>query len=111
MSEQPLTLDSVLTDEAVLSTYRRMFAALARDSGAVVDDPALVDIAETLFAAFAEAGEEWLTHEQMRFACRAYPTDQFDNRLRVLRGSAPSAKSSPSPTSSATAPPSPAWWG
>ncbi|WP_345154820.1 hypothetical protein [Nonomuraea rubra] len=86
MSEQPLTLDSVLTDEAVLSTYRRMFAALARDSGAVVDDPALVDIAETLFAAFAEAGEEWLTHEQMRFACRAYPTDQFDNRLRVLKG-------------------------
>ncbi|MEV5328724.1 MULTISPECIES: hypothetical protein [unclassified Nonomuraea] len=86
MSEQPLTLDSVLTDEAVLSTYRRMFAALARDSGAVVDDPAMVDIAETLFAAFAEAGEEWLTHEQMRFACRAYPTDQFDNRLRVLKG-------------------------
>ncbi|MEV6029719.1 hypothetical protein AB0L65_01145 [Nonomuraea sp. NPDC052116] len=86
MSEQPLTLDAVLTDEAVLSTYRRMFAALARDSGAVVDDPALVDIAETLFSAFAEAGEEWMTHEQMRFVCRAYPGDQFDNRLRVLKG-------------------------
>lgn len=84
--EQPLTLDAALSEEAVLSTYRRMFAALARDSGAVVDDPALVDIAETLFAAFAEAGEEWLTHEQMRFACRAYPGDQFDNRLRVLKG-------------------------
>ncbi|MEV2268244.1 hypothetical protein [Nonomuraea africana] len=86
MSEQPLTLDAALSEEAVLSTYRRMFAALARDSGAVVDDPAMVDIAETLFAAFAEAGEEWLTHEQMRFACRAYPSDQFDNRLRVLKG-------------------------
>ncbi|GES24785.1 hypothetical protein Aple_076840 [Acrocarpospora pleiomorpha] len=82
----PETLDAALTDEAVLVTYRRMFAALARDSGAVVDDPALVDIAETLFAAFAEAGEEWLTHEQMRHACRAYPADQFENRLRVLRG-------------------------
>ncbi|MFB9962394.1 hypothetical protein [Sinosporangium siamense] len=81
-----ITLDSALTDEAVLATYRRMFAALARDSGAVVDDPALVDIAETLFAAFAEAGEEWLTHEQMRHACRAYPGDLFDNRLRVLKG-------------------------
>ncbi|MFI6595568.1 hypothetical protein ACIBHX_04920 [Nonomuraea sp. NPDC050536] len=86
MPEDPLTLDAALSDEAVLSTYRRMFAALARDSGAVVDDPVLVDIAETLFAAFAEAGEEWLTHEQMRFACRAYPADQFDNRLRVLKG-------------------------
>ncbi len=82
----PETLDSALSDEAVLVTYRRMFAALARDSGAVVDDPALVDIAETLFAAFAEAGEEWLTHEQMRHACRAHPVEQFENRLRVLRG-------------------------
>ncbi len=82
----PETLDAALTDEAVLATYRRMFAALARDSGAVVDDPALVDIAETLFDAFAEAGEEWLTHEQMRYACRAHPTDRFENRLRVLRG-------------------------
>ncbi|WP_084960455.1 hypothetical protein [Thermoactinospora rubra] len=86
MSEEPLTLDAALSDEAVLSTYRRMFAALARDSGAVVDDPVLVDIAETLFTAFAEAGEEWLTHEQMRHACRAYPTDLFENRLRVLKG-------------------------
>ena len=84
--EEPLTLDTALSDEAVLSTYRRMFAALARDSGAVVDDPVLVDIAETLFAAFAEAGEEWLTHEQMRLACGAYPAEQFDNRLRVLKG-------------------------
>jgi hypothetical protein len=82
----PDTLDAALGDEAVLVTYRRMFAALARDSGAVVDDPALVDIAETLFAAFAEAGEDWLTHEQMRHACRAHPTDRFENRLRVLKG-------------------------
>jgi hypothetical protein len=85
-SGQEITLDAALTDEAVLATYRRMFAALARDSGAVVDDPALVDIAETLFAAFAEAGEDWLTHEQMRHACRAHPADRFENRLRVLKG-------------------------
>jgi hypothetical protein len=81
-----ITLDAALTEEAVLATYRRMFAALARDSGAVVDDPELVDIAETLFAAFAEAGEEWLTHEQMRYACRDHPVDLFENRLRVLKG-------------------------
>ncbi|MEU6741725.1 hypothetical protein [Streptosporangium sandarakinum] len=85
-TDQEITLDAALTEEAVLSTYRRMFAALARDSGAVVDDPVLVDIAETLFAAFAEAGEEWLTHEQMRHVCRAYPLEMFENRLRVLKG-------------------------
>ncbi len=44
----PDTLDAALGDEAVLVTYRRMFAALAKDSGAVVDDPALVDIAEAV---------------------------------------------------------------
>ncbi|MFI6322535.1 hypothetical protein ACIBG8_33705 [Nonomuraea sp. NPDC050556] len=86
MLEEPLTLDAALSEEAVLSTYRRMFAALARDSGAVVEDPALVDIAETLFAAFAEAGEEWLTHDQMRHACRSFTSEAFENRLRVLRG-------------------------
>ncbi|MFC4056957.1 hypothetical protein ACFOWE_01535 [Planomonospora corallina] len=85
-TDHEITLDSALSEEAVLATYRRMFAALARDSGAVVDDPVLVDIAETLLAAFAEAGEEWLTHEQMRHACRAYPQEMFDNRLRVLKG-------------------------
>ncbi|MFD0664963.1 hypothetical protein [Thermocatellispora tengchongensis] len=85
-TNQEITLDSALTEEAVLATYRRMFAALARDSGAVVDDPVLVDIAETLFAAFAEAGEEWLTHEQMRHACRDHPVELFENRLRVLKG-------------------------
>ncbi|RBQ19866.1 hypothetical protein DP939_12195 [Spongiactinospora rosea] len=85
-TDHEITLDAALSEEAVLATYRRMFAALARDSGAVVDDPALVDIAETLFAAFAEAGEDWLTHEQMRYACRAHPPDLLDNRLRVLKG-------------------------
>ena len=47
------SLDDVLVGEAVLGVYRQMFAALARDSGAVVDDPGLVDVAETLLAAFA----------------------------------------------------------
>ncbi|RJL34616.1 hypothetical protein D5H75_06390 [Bailinhaonella thermotolerans] len=80
-----MSLDSALADESVLATYRRMFAALARDSGAVVEDPMLVDIAETLFAAFAEAGEDWLTHERMRHVCRRFPAEAFENRLRVLK--------------------------
>jgi hypothetical protein len=81
-----VTLDDVLVGEAVLGVYRQMFAALARDSGAVVDDPELVDVAETLLAAFADAGEEGLGHEQMRYVCRRYPADVFENRLRVLKG-------------------------
>ncbi|TDC53519.1 hypothetical protein E1281_17580, partial [Actinomadura sp. KC345] len=80
------SLDDVLVGEAVLGVYRQMFAALARDSGAVVDDPELVDVAETLLAAFADAGEDGLSREQMRYVCRRYPAEVFDNRLRVLKG-------------------------
>ncbi|MFC6886493.1 MULTISPECIES: hypothetical protein [Actinomadura] len=80
------SLDDVLVGEAVLGVYRQMFAALARDSGAVVDDPELVDVAETLLAAFADAGEDGLSREQMRYVCRGYPAEVFENRLRVLKG-------------------------
>jgi len=84
--EPPQTLEDVLAGEAVLGVYRQMFAALARDAGAVVDDPEMVDIAETLLSAFAEAGEEGLSREQMRHVCRHYPAEAFENRLRVLKG-------------------------
>ncbi|MBO2455486.1 hypothetical protein J4573_50995 [Actinomadura barringtoniae] len=80
------SLDDVLVGEAVLGVYRQMFAALARDGGAVVDDPELVDVAETLLAAFADAGEDGLSREQMRYVCRRYPNEVFENRLRVLKG-------------------------
>ncbi|WP_019631564.1 hypothetical protein [Actinomadura atramentaria] len=85
-SESVPSLDDALAGEAVLGVYRQMFAALARDSGAVVDDPVLVDVAETLLAAFADAGEDGLSREQMRYVCRRYPAEVFENRLRVLRG-------------------------
>lgn len=80
------SLDEALAEDAVLGIYRQMFAPLARDSGAVVPDPAMVDIADTLFSAFARAGEEGLTREEMREACRRYPSDVFESRLSVLRG-------------------------
>lgn len=85
VSPEP-SLDEALAEDAVLGIYRQMFAPLARDSGAVVPDAAMVDIADTLFSAFARAGEEGLTREEMREACRRYPADIFESRLSVLRG-------------------------
>lgn len=38
-----------------------------------------------MFAAFARAGEEGLTAEQIRSACAAFPDEVIDNRLGVLR--------------------------
>ena len=84
-SETP-TFDDYLADEAVLGIYRQMFAPLARDGGAVVSDPSLVDVADTLFSAFARAGEDGLTHEEMAEACRRFGRDVFEARLGVLRG-------------------------
>lgn len=107
----PASLDDVLVGEAVLGVYRQMFAALARDSGAVVDDPELVDVAETLLAAFADAGEDGLSREQMRYVCRRYPAEVFENRLRVLKGLGAVREVFPSRTSCATGRRSPAWSG
>lgn len=72
-TRDPESLDDVLVGEAVLGVYRQMFAGLVRDTGAVVDDPELVDVAEALLSAFAEAGEEGLGHEQLRQVCRTTP--------------------------------------
>lgn len=83
---EPPSLDDALVDDAVLNVYRQMFASLAKDGGAVIADPAMVDVADSLFSAFARAGEEGLTHEDMRHACRQFPAEVFENRLGVLRG-------------------------
>ncbi|HEY6739896.1 MAG TPA: hypothetical protein VI076_13715 [Actinopolymorphaceae bacterium] len=91
------TFDDLLADEAVLAIYRQMFAPLARHSGAVVTDPALVDVAEALFDAFARAGEEGLNHEEMRAACQRFPDDVFESRLAVLRGLAGIRETFPKP--------------
>jgi hypothetical protein len=49
-------------------------------------EAALFRLADTLFAAFARAGEDGLTAERIRSACAAFPANVIDNnRLGVLR--------------------------
>jgi hypothetical protein len=69
----------------VVSVFEQIVAVLARQADAAITDAALFRLADTLFAAFARAGEDGLTAEQIRSACAAFPADVIDNRLGVLR--------------------------
>lgn len=74
-----------MAEQAVVSVFEQIVAVLARQADAAITDAALFRLADTLFAAFARAGEDGLTAEQIRAACAAFPEDVIDNRLGVLR--------------------------
>ncbi|QFY14243.1 hypothetical protein GBF35_15715 [Nonomuraea phyllanthi] len=84
MDEQ-LGLDAAVDERAVVSVFEQIVAVLARESDAAITDAALFRLADTLFVAFARAGEDGLTAEEIRAACGAFPDEVIDNRLGVLR--------------------------
>ncbi|MGW2307754.1 hypothetical protein [Actinomadura luteofluorescens] len=84
MDEQ-LGLDAVADEQAIVSVFKQIVAVLARESDAAITDAALFRLVDTLFAAFARAGEDGLTTEQIKTACATFPAEVIDNRLGVLR--------------------------
>ncbi|MET9683910.1 hypothetical protein [Streptomyces coeruleorubidus] len=85
MVDEQFGLETVAAEQAVVSVFEQIVAVLARQANAVIDDAVLFQLADTLFAAFARAGEDGLTAEQIRAACSAFPDEVIDNRLGVLR--------------------------
>lgn len=85
MVDEQFGLEAVAAEQAVVSVFKQIVAVLARQANAAIDDAALFRLADTLFAAFARAGEDGLTTEQIRAACSAFPEEVIDNRLGVLR--------------------------
>ncbi|MFD3406747.1 hypothetical protein ACFWUU_39035 [Kribbella sp. NPDC058693] len=79
------TLLDAEAEAAVLRVYRQVFAVLAREAGAMIVDPDLLDVDQAILDAFAEAGSDGLTVEQATLACRAYPHDMIVRRFEVLR--------------------------
>ncbi|TDO30176.1 hypothetical protein EV643_1407 [Kribbella sp. VKM Ac-2527] len=79
------TLLDAEAEAAVLRVYRQIFAVLAREAGAMIVDPELLDVDQAILDAFAEAGSEGLTVEQATLACRAFPHDVIVRRFEVLR--------------------------
>ncbi|MFE2712930.1 hypothetical protein ACFXKI_13290 [Streptomyces mirabilis] len=86
MIDEQLGLDTAAAEQTVVSVFRQIVAVLASRSNAAIDDVALFHLANTLFAAFARAGEHGLTTEQIKAACAAFPDELVKDRLSVLKG-------------------------
>ncbi len=86
MTETPeLPLAEAVGEAAVLRVYQQVFAVLAREAGAMIADPALVDVDEAILGAFADAGTEGLAIEQAVLACRQFRPGLVQRRFEVLR--------------------------
>ncbi|MBT8226452.1 MAG: hypothetical protein HKP61_03550 [Dactylosporangium sp.] len=84
MTEAP-TLDDALAGQVIVGVFEQIVAVLARASDAVIEDVELFELADALFAAFARAGEDGLTTEQIRAAGAAHPDEVVTSRINVLR--------------------------
>lgn len=80
-----LSLDGATSSAAVLRLYRQAFAVLAAQAEAMILDPASLDVDEAILDAFAEAGSDGLTMDQLLAECRALPVQQVHRRFGVLR--------------------------
>lgn len=71
---------------AFLRRLRALVAPVAADAGAVVDDPALLDVAQAVYAAFGDAGASGgLTKTQIAAACPGVRDEPaFDARLDLF---------------------------
>jgi hypothetical protein len=80
-----LTLDDHEAESAVLGIYRQVFAVLARNANAMVDDADSVGVDEAILRAFAGAGPVGMTIEQVVLACPNSSADVVRRRFEVLR--------------------------
>jgi hypothetical protein len=80
-----LTLDDYAAEAAVVGIYQQVFAVLARESNAMVDDAESVRIDEAILDAFASAGPAGLTVDQVVSTCRRFSAGQVRRRFAVLR--------------------------
>ena len=75
VADEQLGLDATAAEQAVVSVFEQIVAVLARQADAAITDAALFRLADTLFAAFARAGEDGLTASKSgRRAPRSQPT-------------------------------------
>lgn len=80
-----MTLDGAAAEGVVTDVYRQVFAVLARESNAMVDDADSVGVDEAILDAFATAGPAGLSVDQVVAGCRRYPDGQVRRRFAVLR--------------------------
>jgi len=80
-----LALDGLAAQAGTLRIFRQVFAVLAREAGAMIGDLDHLDTDEAILAAFAGAGTDGLTLEQVAAACRPADERLVARRFELLR--------------------------
>jgi hypothetical protein len=80
-----LALEGIAASTGTLRIFRQVFAVLAREAGAMIGDLDHLDADEAILAAFADAGTDGLTLEQVSAACRPLDGRLVARRFDVLR--------------------------
>lgn len=84
--ESLFDLDIEPEREALLSRIGALIAPVAANAGAVVDDPALIPVARSVYEAFGAAdAADGLTRGQIADACRTVcSVEEFDSRFHLF---------------------------
>jgi hypothetical protein len=80
-----LPLDRLAARTGTLRIFGQVFAVLARELGAMITDVDQLDADEAILGAFARAGTDGLTLEQVTAACRDLDPGLVGRRFEVLR--------------------------
>lgn len=81
---EELGLDGLAAQAGTLRIFRQVFAVLARELGAMITETDQLDADEAILGAFADAGTEGLTLDQVVAACRPLAA-RVDPRLVARR--------------------------
>jgi len=80
-----LTLDDYAADAAVVGIYQQVFAVLARESHAMVEDAESIGLDEAILTSFVGAEPGGMSVDQVVAACGGYPAARIRRRFEVLR--------------------------
>jgi hypothetical protein len=80
-----LTFDDYAADAAVVGIYQQVFAVLARESNAMVDDADSVGVDEAILTSFVGAGPGGMSVDQVVAGCRGFAATRVRRRFEVLR--------------------------
>jgi hypothetical protein len=80
-----LSFDDYAADAAVVGIYQQVFAVLARESHAMIDDADSVAVDEAILTSFVGAGPGGMSVDQVVAACGAHSAARVRRRFEVLR--------------------------
>lgn len=83
--EEQFGLDAAVAEQSIAAVFEQIVAVIARHADAAINEVAPFKLADRLFTAFARAGEDGLTTEQIKAACAGFSEELINNRVGVLK--------------------------